>query len=354
MNAAIRAAVLDALHIISQRTKDGVLNPDDAIQVFEKNIAARDHMSKQISEAFAVFMKKQLDQVARNLSKTPGPGESVHGHELEVDIITLSHSSTIFAALGNALTHTILPNATAVNVIILESRPSFEGARLAAGMIENLENAGIEQELKRRLSIKVVPESHQSLILRPSRRGDYNHLKVVLLGADRITPSGHVVNKTGSAALAHLAHVTTAPNLKVVVLSEEDKISVPEPKMVEKYRPYSEEKRMNDLSQEDAHNFQMLKLEEMDGMNYEHHDAAEVYSAWPEDVKKTVTEHLDRKEKAGENIKVQVENIYFEPVNEAHIDVYLSENGEITRTHILQTSIKRGKVENELFGTLYE
>ena len=343
MNAAIGTALLRALSEISLKLQAGELDPDDAISVLERHIEARNKITQQLSTVCDAFIHGELDRITEALKKSSDQKAS-----LDLEIITISSSSTVKAACIHILTQSI-PSDISVNLIFLDSRPASEGARMAASLVEELEKNG-NFNIKDRFNVKICPESHASILLQPNPNKEYSVLRVILLGADRITPSGHVINKTGSAILAHLAHHKASPNTKVVILSEEDKIAGPERNMEDKFTEFINSTDVNNMTDEDEYDFAMLKQEEIDSMRHEHHEGSEVYESWPESTRNTLQPHL---KEDSDRIKVQVENIYFEAVDGAHIDTYLTENGEIDRLHILNTSVQRSMVENDMFENLY-
>jgi len=339
MNAAISAAVLDALNVIAEHIQVDQLNLQVACDVLEDCIAKRTSTSTKIAEAFSTFTTKNMirfEAEPRADQKNPDSSQRV------LNIITISSSSTILAALKQIIKDQ--NNRSAINLTILESRPACEGATLAASLITSIK----ESHPKPRLNIKIAPESHISLLTR-------HHKALVLLGADRITSTGHVINKTGSAQLALVAR---ARGCKVAVLSEADKIAKPQPELLETYKRYIEREDNESLSEDDRREMTECVRKEFDDGHVERHDAKEVYSAWPGEARETLLKYIDGENGDGgtmnTGLRVGVKNIYFETVDEAHIDHYVSEDGEVSRDQILRRSVERARLEDELFGDLYE
>ncbi len=81
-----------------------------------------------------------------------------------------------------------------INVLLDETRPRLQGARLSAWECEQL---GIPYE--------IIPDTAAGYYL---RRGEVN---IVIFGADRVAANGDVVNKIGSYQIAVLAHENGVP-----------------------------------------------------------------------------------------------------------------------------------------------
>lgn len=340
MNAAISAAVLDALQTISEDLQDDEVNLHFARDVLEKSISARISTSSQIAQAFSTFIEEEMNQ------EYP-PSESSAAHqcptEKYINILTMSMSSTIMVALQQLIQDRRI-KAT-INLTIFESRPSCEGTTLAAYLLQSVKDSDMNSSL----NIKIAPESHSLLLMQ--------HKSIVLLGADRITSTGHVINKTGSAQLALVAS-TFAPSrqCKVVVLSEEDKIAKPDPNFLESYTKYTEKEDQGSQRDDDKQELAAASEKELNQGHVEKHDAAEVYHAWPEEAQQILLPYMksNRDRNTQSNVSVEVENIYFEAINQAHINHYISENGELSRSRILRKSISRAKIEEQLFNDLYD
>ncbi len=79
-------------------------------------------------------------------------------------------------------------------VIVLETRPYLQGARLTAW---ELSRCGIK--------VTIAPDNHMGILM---QRG---LVDIVLTGADRVAISGHVANKVGTYPLAVMAHRHSVP-----------------------------------------------------------------------------------------------------------------------------------------------
>lgn len=116
-----------------------------------------------------------------------------------VEILTLSNSSTMVAALRTLFRSPQCPN---VNLTILESRPLFEGVTLAQTLLPH-KNPNVSMELATDASAAYF-----------ASKADY-----ILLGADQIDPkTGSVKNKIGSLAAAKFRHG------KAICVTSTDKI----------------------------------------------------------------------------------------------------------------------------------
>ncbi len=137
----------------------------------------------------------------------------------------------------------------------------------------------------------------------------------------------------GSCAAAIIVK-TLAPGMKVVVLSETDKIAAA-----------ASTSTTANPSQEDEKGAER----EMEGHAPEQNDPEEVSKVWEvagagEGVQKTL---LDEEQ------SVDVQNVYFEWVPAKYIDVYVSEDGVLEREQIRAKSVKKAELEEKLFGDLY-
>ena len=332
MNAAISAAILDALDMMTEIVLQGRFDAQVACDILEACISARTTTSSKIAQAFSTFITDntaRLDAASENNEHDPAKLEQ------SLNIITISSSSTILAALKQLLQDQA--QNTSMNLTIFESRPTCEGASLAASIVAN------QTDTKPRLNIKLAPESHINLLTTSKA--------IVLLGADRITSTGHVINKTGSAQLALIAR---SRECKVVVLSEEDKIAKPQSDMLASYMDFIHKQDGGTLSEDDRRGMWELSRRDLSHGHSERHDAREVYGAWPAATRETLLPYIDNEPRPDANLCVTVDNVYFESVDEAHIDHYISENGEVTRGEILRKSVERSGIEDKLFGNLYD
>ncbi|OLL25997.1 Methylthioribose-1-phosphate isomerase [Neolecta irregularis DAH-3] len=141
------------------------------------------------------------------------------GYE-KIHILTLSYSSTTAIVLKHWLSQ--LPLEIKVRITVLESRPLFEGVKLAKILsLDSHENVHIEIASDACVGIFAQRATH------------------VVIGADRISADGDVLNKVGSLGAAILGRRYGA---KVVVVSGQDKI-------VEKKSEENEENESSEMTE---------------------------------------------------------------------------------------------------------
>ena len=294
MNAAISSAVLAALEAVSDK------GPSAVVRDIEVRIRDRDNASDKVCERFVCHILQHC-QDAR-----------------QVDILTLSSSSTIRSSILHLLN---VDPRLSVNLNVLESRPLCEGASMAAAIL----NAAKTRGFASRLRIKIAPDSHIALVTLKLASPS-----IVLLGADRISPSGHVSNKTGSCAAALVVR-ELAPQTQVVVLSETDKIA--KPSDLELYENEGEDRER-----------------EMQEHSPESNNPAEVTRTWAasgtgEEVVQILTQP---------DASVEVQNVYFEWIPQSYIDVYITEDGLIQQDQIREISLQKARLEDEMLAGLYD
>ncbi|KAF2468578.1 nagb/rpia/CoA transferase-like protein [Lindgomyces ingoldianus] len=284
MSAAITNCLLHALQQIQgiwdKETKAGSKTPTDLARIAQEAIGAilkeRKALSVQLGKQFAFWMKQY--------SLKPCAGDEKH----YVHILTLSNSSSIITALLSTLSRN---SNTTLTVTILESRPRFEGASMAAQILSS-----VSEPDKDRLSIRIAPDCAVATVA-----ADAN---VVLLGADRIASNGDVSNKIGSLAAAICAR-SLNPSVQVVVVSDSDKI----------------------VAAGSEHS------------PVERHDAKEMTEAW---------EHLRVAPSLRKEVDVFGE--WFEWVEGKWIDVYVTERGIWGRRGVEIAAARVKEIEEKMFG----
>jgi translation initiation factor 2B subunit (eIF-2B alpha/beta/delta family) len=301
MNAAIGSAILSALQQLSRLT-ESTFTRSRVVGILDRCIATRKDASREISSNFTAFVNDLCQNAQR------------------VDILTLSSSSTIC----NAILHLHENNPDLhLHLNILESRPVCEGVSMAAEILKSARAISAES----RLYIQLAPDSHIAQVARMPAPS------ILVLGADRISPSGHVSNKTGSTAAAVVAKAIS-PKTQVVVLSETDKIAKPSD-----FSVY--EKGEEDVNRE------------MQEHSPEANDPGEVTRVWAAaGVDEASTSILTRGE--GDGVPVKVQNLYFEWVPSKFIDHYICEDGALHRDTIKRISMTKARLEEEMFAGLYD
>jgi translation initiation factor 2B subunit (eIF-2B alpha/beta/delta family) len=129
----------------------------------------------------------------------------------ELNILTLSFSSTVLSCIEDTLDLEHQRRmGRKLHIHVLESRPLFEGVRMAKSI------ASYSEKLKLETNISV----HTDASVAHAAQG----VDLVLLGADAIAQNGDIFNKTGSLP-AILAARHVSPVAKIVVLSDKEKIT---------------------------------------------------------------------------------------------------------------------------------
>ena len=210
-----------------------------------------------------------------------------------------------------------------IHIIVLESRPGFEGVRMAVDLTraitflleqeKNGASEGSEDHLHAqtangdsstaRIGITLATDASVGCL---AHEVDY-----VILGSDRINHKGDASNKVGSLSAVLTARSVSRKEVKVIVAAETEKISrhgSPHDALVEK------------------------------------NNSDEVAAAWPID--------LASKEALLGSSVVEIVNIFFEWVGSRYVDVYITEKGVIEKEGIAAQSKVAAKEWAEVFENL--
>lgn len=220
-------------------------------------------------------------------------------------LLTLSFSSSVAACLAH-LARAAAAMATPVHILVLESRPRFEGVALAKELLASLDGAA---------TIEILTDASVGMAV---QRADF-----LVLGADKLAANGAVSNKIGSLPAAVLAK-TLQPQCQVVVVSGTDKIV-------------------------DASSSGSTGAGAGDEGEVEKNDTREVTEGWPQH---WAVEVRDAEDGAGGKAKVEVRNTYFEWVPARFVDVYVTEIGEMDGEGVGGVARGKGKLEERLFRDL--
>ncbi|KAI3324426.1 translation initiation factor eIF-2B subunit family protein [Xylariaceae sp. AK1471] len=285
MGAAITTTIIKALDVVRASYLTD-LTPAEKIQymtrALDEQLAQRVSVTDRIRHSFIDYIRSDI------LRDRPD--------QENISILTLSSSSTISSCLLQAASTL----SVALDLRVLESRPLYEGVSLASKMLK---------EAAQGSKLKVTLYSDASVAL--AVRG----IDLLLLGADRLSSAGDVNNKIGSLpAVLTARHVT--PNMKVLVLSETEKIAGPG--SVEEHSP-------------------------------EENDPSELSRAWKGTVEGA---QLVEYALASDDQKVAIKNAYFEWVPADFIDAYVTEEGTWGKEQIQQQSNWIGKKIEQYFGDL--
>lgn len=274
MGASILNVILSSLKLIEQRLHSqstlSTASVDGMIAELEKYAQERQDAGSQVGASLEVFL------------------EGTFSGDGPLRILTLSSSSTITSSIKRVLSNTSRP----VEVHILESRPLFEGVKMASAI------GSFVDENKANTRLVIYTDASASVAAK-----DVN---VVLIGADLIDKMANVSNKTGSLpAVLTAKHVS--PKSKIVVLSEKEKV-LP-------FNPPGQEEN----------------------------DPHEVTQAW---------DRLTPSTTKGPNTHIDVKNIYFEWIPSSLIDHYVTEDGLVTSEGISEWAGEIHKRADQFFTDL--
>lgn len=213
-----------------------------------------------------------------------------------VTLVILSASASVAACVAD-LARAAAATKMGVRVLVLESRPGFEGVEIARAVLDLVGSDAV-------VDVQILTDAGVGWAV---GKADF-----VVLGADRVTGEGDVSNKTGSLAAAGLAR-TVGNGCKVLVVCCEEKI-------------------MGDDGGGEG-------LAEAYGG--EENDSSEVVAAWPA-----------RAKEVAELEGVTVRNPYFEWVPRRFVDVYVTEAGEVGVEGLEKVARERGELEERLFEGL--
>ena len=287
MGAAICSAVALALDSAKVHIETPASDTLDKVKrSLEASIKRRGQIMELVSDRFSDFLWHRFKGALR------GKPEARF-----LNILTLSSSSTIKSAILNAL---VRDPRLSIELRILESRPLNEGASLAKALTDEAEKRREFEESSShfhdRLRIVLASDASVGILSKD--------LDLVLIGADRVSEAGDVSNKTGSLAAILVSKAVTKGSVKVVCVSESEKIA----------------------ASEDAH-------EHLEEENAEE----ELTSSW----------HVQRS--SAWNEMVTIRNVYFEWCPAELIDYYICEHGTLSTNDINQMSKQISKLIEETF-----
>jgi translation initiation factor 2B subunit (eIF-2B alpha/beta/delta family) len=190
MGASVLNVVLSGLEIIEGNLSSSCpLNKstiDEIVRALSKYACDRKTTSSRTNTTFQAFLE---------IFSGDGP----------LKILTLSSRSTTTLAIAHVLRNTLRP----IEVHVIESRPLFEGVKIAEVIASS---AG---ESKALASLTVCTDASVGV----AAQG----VDIVLMGANIISSTAAVSNKVGSLP-AVLTAKYVAPGVEVVILSEKEKL----------------------------------------------------------------------------------------------------------------------------------
>lgn len=327
MGAAVLSALLSALSGIERRIRQLEDKPvvqwrDAAVEELGRVIASRQDAARAISIAFANFLKEQM---------TSKPGRA-----RPVRVLTISESSTITSALREVIANTDI----SLDLRILESRPLFEGVSLASELSKPVPYP--QSSIKEPTSEAAQPPKDPTpklvitLFTDASSALASDDVDIVLIGADRIAETGAVSNKTGSLpAVLSAKHVS--PKAKIVIVSETEKVATPgaaAAHVVENNDPAQ-------LTHAWTAGFNSERIRSAAGTI-----PSVAGGGTAQDAYKT---HHGSYKGSNDGAEVHVRNVFFEWVPPDLVDVYITEQGQLTVADIAKHSETLGTEEERLF-----
>jgi methylthioribose-1-phosphate isomerase len=286
MSAAITSCLLRTLERIARRWNDeqerGQRNTSDLVNIaralLDQIRRERRQINTRLDENFTSWLKDRYGDVSSMLVASSPVLQVVYPcrplssrpvsqrprTRTTIRLLALSNSSTIRTAILYMLASLTQFD---FHLTILESRPRCEGADMAAFILSAAAD-------RTRLAVRIVPDCAVGTATR--------NIDIVLFGADRISSTGDVSNKSGSLAAAICAKQQNK-DVAVVVVSDIDKIAPP---ATEEYEP-------------------------------EYHPSRELSSAWAPDTRNKLEEQGN----------VEVFGEWFEWVPAGLVDAYVTELG---------------------------
>ncbi|KAL4966066.1 translation initiation factor eIF-2B subunit family protein [Aspergillus stella-maris] len=295
------AATLNALLAILEEM-DEVLKLDEPpdwkmerfLTIIEHHIKGRNSRAGLVKETFATYVRKQFLQ-----------GSEKQRRE-RLTILTLSASSTIRDSIVQAFASLDIGT---LELRVLESRPLFEGVTFASSVLENFKDI-CKGSPEKKLHVQIYTDASAAIAS--------NGVDVVLLGADRISRLKGVSNKTGSLPTV-LSAKHVAPNAKIVVLSELEKVN-----------------GENGIIDDEKH---------------EDNDPAELLNTWRNDGVKLVKEikKAFSNGNGNSNATVEVRNVYFEWIPLALVDAFVSGEGVLNDNRIHEKANQQEELATRYF-----
>ena len=150
------------------------------------------YSATDVGELRRLVVKEALDMWREDIECNRKIGE--YGEELLEDgdtVITICNAgslATVYYGTATAPIYIAKERGKVVNVIVMETRPYLQGARLTAFELKMAD-----------IPVKVITDNQIGIVTLKER------VDIALVGADRVTKDGHVVNKIGTYLLALVA-----------------------------------------------------------------------------------------------------------------------------------------------------
>ncbi|KAL4990182.1 hypothetical protein BDW68DRAFT_185934 [Aspergillus falconensis] len=228
----------------------------------------------------------------------------------KLTILTLSASSTIRDSIVE--TFASLDIAT-LELRVLESRPLFEGVSISSSILSKFKTQC--KEPSKQLHITIYTDASAAIAAKD--------VDMVLLGADRISVSKGVSNKSGSLPVV-LCAKHASPSAKIVVLSELEKVN-------------GENGLIDDSKHEDNDPAELIRTWQNDGVRGLRAIEEGFHSAI-------------RVEKS--NHCVEVRNIYFEWIPLDMVDGFVSGEGLLSHRSISEKASQQDELARRYFESI--
>ncbi|RDL41429.1 Nagb transferase-like protein [Venustampulla echinocandica] len=299
MGASIEAALFKALDASAKELSVNGAEGADKVPLsklkstvesaIESRITTMQHRLDSLAQKFVQFVEQDLKAEEGGNSKP------------SINIVTLSASGTITRSLSSLIRNSA-KNGVDIKLLVLESRPKFEGVALINTLLSSFNQ---DSEIQPFLKVEIFSDASIASVIQDAQ--------YLIFGGDKVLPNGSVSNKIGSLAAAALAK-SLNPECKVVAVYETDKI--------------------------------VGSSFEADHHKVEFNDEEEVIGSWPRSGAAGI------KNKRKEGWVVEIKNAYFEWVPEKLIDVHISEQGLLNKEDILKLGNQTGELEERLFEDL--
>ncbi|KAL4784434.1 hypothetical protein BJX76DRAFT_327357 [Aspergillus varians] len=222
-------------------------------------------------------------------------------------VLTLSASSTIRDSIVETFASL---NIARLELRVLESRPLFEGVSIASSILSNFEEK-CKGTSEKKLHISIYTDASAAIAA--------EGVDIILLGADRISRSKGVSNKTGSLPVV-LSAKHVSPAAKIVVLSELEKVN-------------GENGMIDDETHED-------------------NDPGEVLDPWKNQGVKGVDiieAFAGAAQAQDSSSSVEVRNVYFEWVPLSLVDAFVSGEGILNDARIHEKANQQEELASRYF-----
>lgn len=293
-------SMLGDIDELRQQQTDEEAKWDRILGAIDHHLSEHKCQAEKIKDAFVSYLQSNCTS-----------SEDQQGKD-KIIIMTVSASSTIRDSILDAFG--TLENVKALELRVLESRPLYEGVTIASSLYSQFKSRFPASSQNKNLEIKIYTDASAAIAA--------TDVDFLLIGADRISATKGISNKTGSLpAVLSAKHVQ--PSVRVLVMSDLAKVE--------------------GLNGEES---QLLQ---------EENDPMEVVNGWNNEGVKglpILEDGLNASKAKDSNSRVEVSNIYFEWVPLALVDALVCEQGVLNKDSIRGQSQRLGEEMNRYFGEL--